>query len=89
MRITIDTEKDSREDILATISLLKKIIGEETYDSPAILEKPVKSFDEEQKNAEEILRAMVKPKKESTPEAEVIPKSVKEAYELTDELETY
>ncbi len=81
MRITIDTEKDSRDDILAAMDLLKKLIGEEKIDTE-------KQIYEEQKNAEEILNAIAKPKKESTP-VEGVPKPVKEAYELADELETY
>ncbi len=77
MIITIDTEKDSKEDIKAIISMLQKEIGKE---------QPVEKQDRmgEQKTAEELLNAISKKGGESE-----IPKSVKEAYELTENLETY
>ncbi len=74
MIITIDTEKDSKEDIKAIIAMLQKEIG-----------PPKLALEKE--TAEEMLSTIIRPKKEEM--APEIPKSAKEAYELAEDLETY
>ncbi|MBI3034400.1 hypothetical protein HYY72_04520 [Candidatus Woesearchaeota archaeon] len=108
MKITIDTEKDSEEDIKSAIQLLEKIIGEtpmppapepaeprETEEAkPATIQEQPSG--KEQEEAEQLLNQIMRGKikkgdngKNREDSLPGIPKSVKEAYELAENLETY
>ncbi len=101
MRITIDTEKDSKEDIRETIKILQKIVGEREVEEPKpAMAKPANvkltsipiDEEEEDKKAEELLSILSKPKQAQKKEKEElvgVPESVKEAYDIAEDLETY
>lgn len=105
MKITVDTEKDSKEDIRSTIKLLQKIIlEEEASEAEAVKVKdaePESASPERAENAEGLLNMIAEQKKrenkgnrdneseEADDEVKDIPKSIKEAYELTEDMETY
>lgn len=89
MKITVDTEKDSKDDIKAAISVLQKILGEGSQENVSA------------EGADDLLKLISEPKSKRTKKGgddegnededlpSDIPKSVKEAYELTEDLETY
>ncbi len=115
MKITIDTEKDSKEDIRNIIRILQKATGDEAKDCEESVPKAIspvevqeiegireteginieKSEEEKQKESEELLKILTRPAKQQNIKGSSegglpgVPKSVKEAYELTEELETY
>ena len=107
MKITIDTEKDSKEGIKSAIKLLESMINEtpmpsvpepaETREIEAQKPSPAQEqpTDKEQEEAEQLLSQIMrgKIKKDNNKNSEAIlvgvPKSVKEAYELAEEMETY
>lgn len=83
MRITIDTEKDSKEDIKEIIRAIQKAIGESTGSNSQEEEKTEKSTEEID------IPELLSQKTQDKEEPQDISKSVKEAYELTENLETY
>ena len=132
MKITIDTEKDSKEEIKETIELLQRIMGSdnrktelpkpvstakqaetiqiqplEKHDNKKsisrLIEESITDTDVEDEkerrenvqkeiDGEALLNKIAKKKiatKETEEVPEGVPKSVKEAYELADDLEPY
>ncbi|MBI3051653.1 hypothetical protein HYY74_04290 [Candidatus Woesearchaeota archaeon] len=86
MIITIDTSKATKEEIRKVIEILQEASGEQNAASP----KPEKK---QPPASEDLLNMIASPGLAGQPpkkgEADAIPKSAKEAYELAEELETY
>ncbi len=84
MIITIDTSKATKEEIDKLIEILKESSGEHQAPKPEKKQPPA---------AEDLLNMIATPGTVGQPlkkgEADAIPKSAKEAYELAEELETY
>ncbi|MBI2574705.1 hypothetical protein HYV82_02360 [Candidatus Woesearchaeota archaeon] len=102
MKITVDTEKDSKDDINSAIRLLQKIIGEEAAsEAEAVKVKDAGAeaagTEKAEEKADELLSLIAgknkaeKGSEEGGEEKDLpgVPKSVKEAYELAEDLETY
>ncbi|GEM_PF-3906418 len=98
MKITVDTEKDSRDGIKAVIRLLQKIIGEEAAaEAETVKVKDTEPEYASSEQAEELLSLIAEKNKpgkgsdgaEEEEDLPGVPKSVKEAYELAEDLETY
>ncbi|MBI4438656.1 hypothetical protein HY640_01865 [Candidatus Woesearchaeota archaeon] len=90
MKITIDTEKDSKEEIQAAIQLLRKTIGDELQrEEPR--HEPLRT--PETSSAEELIKKITSGKLARSPpsgeEIKGVPKSIREAYDLSEKFDTY